>query len=77
MEFEKIKCVSAFYDEDTDIVFYNFSTIPQIENGDWAISEGGDVAYNTRTDRITQDDFPPELLELLPYIDYDIEVEYD
>lgn len=77
MIFKKIKCVSAFHDDYTETTFYCFSTIPKIGNGEWAISSGGDIAYNTATDCITQDNFPEELLQLLPHIDYSIEVCYD
>lgn len=75
MKFEKIECTSAFYDEYTGTVFYCFDTIPVIGHNEWAISEGGDVAYDLLCDRYEQVDFPNELLDLLSYIPDDIEIE--
>ncbi len=75
MEFQKIKCVYAFLDDYTGCIFYAFDTVPEIGHGEWAISSGGDCAYDLRTDRITQTDFPNELLSLLSYIPDDIEIE--
>ena len=75
MNFEKIECIYAFYDDYTGDVFYQFNTVPQIDHGEWAISRGGDTAYDTMCDFITQDEFPPELIELVEYIPEDIEIE--
>lgn len=75
MEFEKVECVQAFYDDWYCEVFYQFITIPAIDDNNWAISRGGDVAYNLFTDRGTQVDYPNELLELLRYIPENIEIE--
>lgn len=75
MEFEKIECVSAFYDDYSSTIFYMFDTIPTIGHGEWAISSGGDCAYDVMTDNITQDQFPIELMELLAYIPDDIDIE--
>lgn len=75
MNFEKIECNYAFYDDYSCEIFYAFETIPVIGHGEWAISQGGDVAYNLMNDNITQTDFPEELLQLLEYIPDDIEIE--
>ncbi|WP_411750022.1 hypothetical protein [Serratia marcescens] len=75
MEFMKIKCTGAFYDEYYGAVFYTFDTVPQIGHGYWAISEGGDSAYNTLNDQVTQVDYPEELLMLLEHIPENIEIE--
>lgn len=73
--FEKIACVYAFYDSYYGDIFYNFETIPQIGHGEWAITRGGDSAYDLRTDQVTQTEFPDELLLLLDNIPSDIEIE--
>ena len=75
MEFEKIECTYAFYDEDIGNIFYAFETIPKIDDGEWSISQGGDVAYNLRTDRLVESGFPEELLSLLDFIPDDIEID--
>ena len=75
MNFEKIECNYAFYDDFSCEIFYAFETIPVIDHGEWAISQGGGVAYNLMNDNITQTDFPEELLQLLDYIPDDIEIE--
>lgn len=75
LEFEKIECVSAFYDDFSSTIFYVFNTVPVIGHGEWAISGGGDCAYDLRTDHITQDEFPHELMLLLDHIPEDIHIE--
>lgn len=75
MNFKKIKCTGAFYDNYYGTVFYTFDTIPQIGHGYWAISEGGDAAYNTLNDQVTQVDYPNELLILLSHIPENIKIE--
>ncbi|ANS06148.1 hypothetical protein BI032_gp273 [Citrobacter phage vB_CfrM_CfP1] len=75
MKFEKIKCTYAFYDNYCDTIFYAFDTVPVIGHGEWAISRGGDVAYDLQTDRITQTGFPNELMSVLNYITDDIEID--
>ncbi|MGL5016388.1 MAG: hypothetical protein ACRC6V_19240 [Bacteroidales bacterium] len=75
MKFKKIKCIQAFYDPDYATVFYGFQTDPQVGHGEWAISEGGDVAMDLRTERTTQVDYPNELLELLEYIPANMKIE--
>lgn len=71
-KFERIECVYAFYDDYSDQVFYQFETRPEIGHGEWAISRGGDVAYDMRFDRVCQDDFPSELIILTSHIPIDI-----
>lgn len=75
MKFEKVECAYAFYDEFSSSIYYSFDTVPKIGHGEWAISSGGDCAYDLRTDFITQDEFPIELLSLLEYIPDDIEID--
>lgn len=75
MEFEKIECTYAFYDDYSSNIFYFFKTIPEIDHGEWAISSGGDCAYDMSTDHITQDEFPIELMALLEFIPNDIEID--
>lgn len=75
MEFEKVECTYAFYDDFSCQIYYAFDTIPQIGHGEWAISRGGDCAYDLRWDNITQTDFPNELMFLLDYIPEDIEID--
>lgn len=75
MKFKSIKCTQAFYDDYSGTVFYAFETVPVIGHGEWAISSGGDVAYDLRTDRMTQSDFPNELLILLSHIPDNIDIE--
>lgn len=75
MNFEKVECTYAFYDEYSSSIYYAFKTVPVIGHGEWAISSGGDCAYNLSNDFITQDEFPIELLSLLEYIPDDIEIE--
>lgn len=75
MRFKKIHFNHAFYDNWTDQVFYAFYTAPQIDHGEWAISAGGDTAYDLCSDVVTQTDFPEELLELIEYIPNNVKVE--
>lgn len=75
MEFESIECTYAFFDDFSGSIFYAFETVPQIDHGEWAISSGGDIAYNLANDNITQDGFPLELLTLLNHIPDDIEID--
>lgn len=75
MSFDKIECTHAFYDDYTGTIFYAFDTIPVIGHGEWAISGGGDLAYDLRTDRIHETEFPNELISLLEYISDDVEIE--
>lgn len=75
MEFEKIECVYAFYDDENGDVYYSFKTTPQIDHGEWAISSGGDSVWDLRGDYWTQEDFPKELLLLVEHIPEDIEIE--
>lgn len=78
MKFENVEFSHAFYDDYTGVVFYAFNTVPQIGHGEWAISEGGDVAYNLMNDNITQIDYPHELGYLTEYIPDNVEIEgYD
>jgi hypothetical protein len=67
-KFEKVEFLEAFYDDWSGEVFYSFRTIPEIGHGEWAISSGGDTAYDLLYDRITQTEFPEELLLLCDYI---------
>lgn len=75
MKFEKIEFSHAFYDDYYDMVFYTFNTVPQIGHGNWAISEGGDVAYNMLNDNVTQTNFPEELMYLLDHIPDGVDIE--
>lgn len=75
MDFKEIRFCNAFYDSYWGTVFYSFDTVPKIGHGHWAISEGGDAAYNLLNDYVTQRDFPDELLELLEYIPDNVEIE--
>ena len=75
MKFEKIEFSHAFYDSYYDTTFYAFNTVPKIGHGNWAISEGGDTAYNLSNDHVTQSDFPTELVQLIEYIPDDPEIE--
>lgn len=75
MNFEEIECHYAFFDDYTGEIFYAFKTTPVIGHGEWAISRGGDAAYDLSNDNITQTDFPTELLILLEYIPDNIEIE--
>lgn len=75
MTFEEIECTYAFYDDYSSEIFYAFRTVPQIGHGEWAISAGGDTAYDMSNDNITQEDFPIELLQLLGHIPDEIEVD--
>ncbi|MGL4521773.1 MAG: hypothetical protein ACRCWQ_04425 [Bacilli bacterium] len=74
MEFTKIECTHAFYDEYWGTAFYVFDTIPEIGHGEWAISEGGDVVYDLLYDRVVQN-YPAELSCLVDHIPDDIEIE--
>ncbi|EOZ5069696.1 TPA: hypothetical protein L3F84_000750 [Enterobacter cloacae] len=75
MEFEKVEFVSAFYDDYCGEVFYVFDTIPKIGHGGWAISRGGDVAYDLSCDRLLQSDYPNELIFLTNYIPESVEID--
>jgi len=75
MEFEKVVCTHAFYDDYYCDVFYAFETIPQIGHGEWAISRGGDVVYDLLYDRFLQNGYPNELIFLTDYIPESIEIE--
>jgi len=73
--FKNVEFIRAFYDDCTEEVFYCFKTLPQIDHGDWAISAGGDVAYDLCCENITQQDFPSGLINLLEYIPENVEIE--
>lgn len=72
--FQKVKCTQAFYDDYSGTVFYAFDTVPQIGHGEWAITRGGDIAYDLLRDRIVED-YPNELIHLTNYIPDDIEID--
>lgn len=75
MQFEKVECIYAFYDEQSSNIYYAFDTVPVIGHGEWAISSGGDSAYDLRFDRLVECGYPNELLDLLEYIPDDIEID--
>lgn len=75
MNFKKVICTHAFYDEDYGEIFYSFDTVPQIGHGEWAISRGGDTVYDLLHDRVMQGGYPEELNALTDYIPDDIEIE--
>lgn len=75
MNFEKIECKGAFYDDYYETVFYEFCTVPEIDGGNWAISRDGDSAFNLLSEQVTQSGFPIELMQLIEHIPADIKIE--
>lgn len=75
MEFKNVEFAHAFYDDWSGNVYYAFKTVPQIDHGEWAISSGGDTAYDLLHDVITQTDFPSELMHLVEHIPENAEIE--
>ena len=73
--YTKVEFSHAFYDDWCGEVFYAFRTTPQIGHGEWAISAGGDTAYDLLHDNITQTDFPDDLLLLLEHIPENVEID--